>query len=629
MSNLRPGVDNFKFDLVSNCNGYVSSREKTNLDKSFLIRGSKNCYKKISGNVASRPGLKRRGVANDAAQGIKSDYVWYTSLGTVRPMRIVGESTAGGDAKLQAESSIVDGTTPMWYDLMTNLSLTRFVFDSWWDNSIKKDKVLFVKGDTNMHSWSGGIGKVASTTVNTIVLSADAAQQGFIAAGNVLVNGNPYAYTGISSSTLTGVTPDPSAEAADSVVLQTVVTNANTPAATFTNDFLKVAGNQVYVGSYTSRLIYISDVADFTDYVVPTPRIPGSPELLTLDNTGNGIAIRNGKVAISAGLSDWYFVSFSQITVGTTLTEQTIVDKQKVANLSAALAHEFIDTVGDNIIYLAKDNQLRELGSFRNITTDKYPSLSQSVQTEFENEDFTGGHLKAIGDIIYITAPISGRDWMHQTRESLDVNGNIVAERIWQPPQLRNVSRFCVIDGVVFGHSIANPQIYQIWDTDQWHDDSPSNEPLPYDCVMTMSYRNNDRLGNLSSFDKVYAEGYLSPGINLYMNVYMDYQGSSGLQNLTLSSAADVATLFVNLNAPSLGGSSLGDNPLGVGLVTDPTDQELLPKFRSSPGVNPQNCFEYCLEVYSVDLDSRWEIERLGVNPTPTITGQQPVFIRK
>jgi hypothetical protein len=211
----------------------------------------------------------------------------------------------------------------------------------------------------------------------------------------------------------------------------------------------------------------------------------------------------------------------------------------------------------------------------------------------------------------------------------LDVNGNIVAERIWQPPQLRNVSRFCVIDGVVFGHSIANPQIYQIWDTDQWHDDSPSNEPLPYDCVMTMSYRNNDRLGNLSSFDKVYAEGYLSPGINLYMNVYMDYQGSSGLQNLTLSSAADVATLFVNLNAPSLGGSSLGDNPLGVGLVTDPTDQELLPKFRSSPGVNPQNCFEYCLEVYSVDLDSRWEIERLGVNPTPTITGQQPVFIRK
>ena len=104
----------------------------------------------------------------------------------------------------------------------------------------------------------------------------------------LVIGGVLYGYTGgETTTTLTGVIPDPSALVATTVVLQAVVTHDNKPSDTFSNDFIKIINNQVYVGSYTSRLCYISSNTDFTNYTVPSPRLAGSPELLTLDDTLN------------------------------------------------------------------------------------------------------------------------------------------------------------------------------------------------------------------------------------------------------------------------------------------------------------------------------------------------------
>lgn len=630
-------TDNFNFDLEYNFSGYNSSRDKTNITGSFLVRGSKNVYKKLSGTIASRPGLLRRGEIDATSAGVVSSYEWYTSLGATHPLRVANN-------KLQVESNL--SGSYVWYDLLetsalTNpaATLTRFVFDPWWDNTEKKDKLIMVRGDSKLLHWSGGITKVASGTVNTITKSGTTTwgQDGFSNTSGqqkVVIGGVEYTYTGgESSTTLTGVTPDASGIVADSVAVQSVIVETDKPAAGFNNDFIKVIGNRLHCGSYTSRLIYISDDSDFTDFTVPGGgRSPGDPELLTLDNTAKGITVRNGNAHISAGRSDWYEIIYTQITVSTVLTEQTKVDKKPTAFLQAAYSHEMIDTVGNDIVYLSQDQQLRVLGTFRNLFQAKYPCLSQAVYNELENEDFTGGHLRAIGDFIYITAPNNGKDWMHQTRESVDANGNVTAERLWHPPQVRNVSRFAVIDGIVYGHSNANPMIYQIWDTGQWHDDSPSDEPLPYDCYMRMAYRrwgdkSGQRRQGLIAFDKAYFEGYIANGVNLNANVYIDYQGSTSLQNMNINSNNVSAKFFTSNSELSLGTTSLGENPLGDGIISDDSDQELLPKFRAITGVNPADCFEYSLEVYSNDADSRWEILALGVNPT--LQEFSPIFIRK
>lgn len=733
-------TDNFEFQLVGGdkpFKGYVSALDKTVISPDTMIRGSVNVYKTISGTIANRFGLLRRGAADATVGGVRSAFVWNTSLGKVLPLRV----TAAGN--LQVEYNLV------WYTLLSGLTLLDFIFDTWFDGTEQKDRLIMANRDINIKTWSGGItivtgaynavtitygGSVMSFSISTtganidvssvtnIVLKANPgngdtitmtingtavgiqfvsvigatagnvliganvgattmnllgllqhpgtsnanqvafsspnqtligystyassfvlvkggsttwAQDGFYSHYsedlNLIINGVTYAYTGgVNSGVLTGVTPDPTGISFPALAIQAVTLEPTVGiSGFFTIDFLKTIGNQVYVGSYISRLIFISSSSDFRLYTVPTPRAPGDPEELTLDNQGKGISVRLGQPHIFAGDADLYIISFTDTSFGTgsggttspVTVEETQVDKKNLGGLCAPIAHEFIDVVGDDIVYLGQDQQLRVVGTFTDIFGTKYPSLSQDVQKEFTDENFTGGHLKAIGDFIYITAPIGGRDWMLQTRQETDKGGGIIFERFWQPPHLRNISRIVSISGVVFGHSYINPQIYQIWDTNQWHDDSPSNQEISYASIMRLAYDHIEEKGGvrrqgLAFFDKVYHEGYIWDGSLLYGNVYFDYQGASKIQPTIINTIKHPVRLFFNQSDPSLGINQIGGFPLGVGLVPDPSLQEMMKKFRRIVGVIPVNCFEYSLEVYSVDVDARWEISSIGANAT-------------
>lgn len=616
-------TDDFDFDLIDTFEGYVSSKDKTNVSPNVLVEGSLNCYKKINGNISVRAGLKRYGQADATVAGVASSDEWYNSLGRTYPFRVVEPTSAGSNGKLQVMSTIVDGTTPVWYDLQTGLTdtQTRYVFDSYWNDTEKKDRWVWCRGDDNLYWWSGGLSLAAAqATGGSTLTKSDTtttwAQDGFSTSSDktftIYGSATVYTYTGgESTTTLTGITPALPTINANDIIVQSVITETDTPAAGFNVDFIKTIGNQLYCGSYTSRLIYISANDDFTDYVVPSPPITGSPDLLTLDNNGKGISVRQGNAHITAGLSDWYVVTFQEIAVGTDITRQTVVEKQETAALSAALAHEFIDTVGDDIVYLSQDQQLRNYGSFRNINTAKFPSLSQQVHTELQEEEFIGnglvGQVKSIGDFIYITSPVSGKTYLQQTRESLDVAGNIIAERLWHPPQLWNATRMALINDVTYIHSTANPQLYEVWDTGQFHDDSPTDEPVAYDVSMCMAYRQHGRRQGLISFEKVYIEGYILYNSELNLRVRNDYLDPDA-QEIVLSNIAQPPTIFPPVNPITIGGDSVGEVAVGGGEV----DGTVMPKFRVIADVTDKNCFEYQLEIYSNTADSAWEILALG-----------------
>jgi hypothetical protein len=595
----------FEFSLIDDFGGYVSSKDKTNVEEYMFVRGSYNVYKKLSGTISARPGMLRKGAADATAAKVDSEYVWNTSWGAVLPVWV-------SNSKLQVEFNDV------WYDIATSLTKTRYVFDAWWDDTAKKDKLLFVNGTSSLFSWSGGVCAVASGTANTITkldTTKTWQQEGFSQTGSILIDGTTYAYTGgYDTTTLTGVTGDASGLTSGKVAVQTIETEADKPSADFNSDFLKVVNNQVYVGSYTSRVIYISSNTDFTDYTVPATRVAGSPELLTLDATAKGICVRQGNAHIGAGTNYWYVVSFTDVTVGTTLTQSTTVDRKPVSTLSAPLAHEFIDVVGDTIVYLSQDQQVRTFGDYRNLFTPAYPALSQQIFDELQEEDFTGGQLKSIGDFTYITAPNTGKVYLYQVRQSVDKTGNVVSERLWHAPFIWNITRIDEINGVVYGFSNANPQLYQLWNTGQWRDDSPSGEYLPYTCVLAMAYRNHDRRQGLISFDKVYTEGYISQGTNLNLKVRYNYQGSLTTLNAVINNV-DQPTTFQSGSSPfSIGDGSIGDKILGDGLIEGDSDQELLPKFRNISSMALENVFEYQVMIYSDEIDSRWEILALGTN---------------
>ena len=624
---MSKGVDDYEFKIIENFKGYYSSIDPSKAVPNVLVRGSQNVYKTALGTIANRHGKKQFDTVDTTIAGVDGAMVWNTSLGKYYPIRI-------SDDKLQFLSDVVTSGTYVWYDLLTSLTTSRLVADSWWDNTNKKDKLIIVIGNSNTYDWSGGVTIVASGTVNTITKSGTStwAVEGFAPTGTVTIDGVDYTYTGgTTTTTLTG-TSDASLVTAGSVGINKIVTNSNSPASTLTNDFIKTIDNQIYVGSYTSRLIYVSKDSSYTDFTQSTPRIPGDGELITLDAEAKGIGVRDGKAHIFGGTSDLYIIKFNQITVGSTLTEQTLVEKKQLGALSGAYAHEFIDVLGDNIVYLSQDQQLREYGDFANFTNPVPRSLSEEVSTDLANEVFTLGQLKVIasgdrGILIYITAPTAGVTYIYQIRTSIDNNGNLTNERLWYAPFIWGLSRIDVRNGTILGFSNSNPQTYTIWDTNQWHDDSPSAENLAYTSVALFSYQSHGRRQGKLSFDKIYWEGYMPEGTKLYGGVYYDYQGATRLLSPIIHSVIDeseapAASFFTGVTPPSLGDASLGDNPLGgiteiIGLGTQVLrDHDLLPKFRIITGVQITHCYEYALMVYTTSAGDRWELLALGANPT-------------
>jgi hypothetical protein len=612
-------ISNFEFALVggeqASFLGYISASDPTTLSPRAMVRGSKNMYKKLSGTLANRPGLKLRGVADTAIAGVVAAFEWQTSWGQTRVLRVA-------NGKLQFESDMVASGTYQWYDLLSSLTLTRFIFDSWWNNSLKRDVLLMANGSVNTYKWDGGIALFVSAINNTsITLDRDALTNGFATTGTVTINGVDYAYTGISGAVLTGVTGDASAQAVNSVVYSKITTTANLPASTFTLDFLKVINNQVHYGSYTSRLVYVSQNTDYTNVTVPASRVAGDPDIFTGDSCCSGITVQKGDAlkggAVIAGSEgDWYQIIRSNITVGAVLQEQVDVTKTQSADLESPFGHEFIDVVGDTIIFLDKTHQLHQLGFVRSVFAPTYPQLSTDIQTELSEKDPTGGHLRAIGDKIYITMPLSGDVYIYRISQKLDALGNLLAERLWFAPFVWNVSRVAVINGVEYGHSNANPQLYQLWDTNQWHDDSPSGDPLAYESRARFAYQSNGRREGKWAFDKVYIEAYATQNTTLLGNVYFEYQGSSGIDALDITSPLNPATQFSGFlaSSASLGQSSLGGNPLGQDVDVSLNDQDTVPKIRAICGVQESFVYEYGLEVYSANADDRWELLFLGAN---------------
>lgn len=588
-------IKNFDFpNMVTNWGGYFSSFDKTNMAPNLMVLGSQNIYKKLNGNLSVRQGQKRRGSANSTLSACSSSFIWNTSWAATYTLVV-------------SNSTLYVVLNDVWYVLQSGLTKTRYVFDKWWDNTLKKDDCIFVNGTTSIGTWNGAFGTLASTTATTIVLNETVAQDLFTSSGSVVVNGNTYTYSSVATSTLVGVSPTPVAEPVNSGVLQAMTSSS--PIVGFTSDFIKVINNQAYLGSYTSRLIYISSSTDYLNYTIPSPTISGSPELITLDGVGKGIGVRQGTAYVSFGEGSWASITFSDITVGSTLTRKTTVDVKPVAIGQAAYAHEFIDTVGDNIVYLAQDQQIRYLGSANTSFTTVYPSLSQEIATELMAETFTGGSLTAIGEFIYITAPNSGKVYLRQERTRLTNEGIVMAERLWHSPFVWNLTKVDDLNGTTIGFSNANPQIYDLWDTNQWYDDSPSDEQLPYNCILALSYRPTNRRQGLQSFDKNFTEGYLTVGSPITLTINYDSQGNESILSQYVNSIQYPATTF-QTSPNSLGDESLGDESMGTG----GEDENLLVKFKVINQFSLVNCFEYQPIYSSNATNAQWEILAQGTN---------------
>ena len=592
-----------RYNIVSEFKGYVTKQDPTNTDVRHLIAGSFNVVCNDEKKIQARKGYSLLGSASTDRNPIESEFSWNTSSGTEILLR-------GKDKKLQF---LYNDT---WHILASGFATSQFGFpksskSGFWDATEGIDQLMFVAKDSNLYEWSGCITTLASATSNTITKNGTEtwAEARVLATGNkvVIINGTEYTYTGgETTTTLTGVTPDPSGEAVDSVIFQKIVTNSNKPGSGLTNDIIEILGNRVWVGDFTNREIYGSVVDDRTDFsTISTPRVPGEAVILSLDNVPNGFAIQEDKLYISAGKSDWYETSFSLQSTSSAFIEDIQVKKLKNASQQASKEPDLIANIKNAVVFISNEPTLDELGRVENVNTPQSRPLSDPIKPDFDSYDFSGGDIEYFKNQIFITLP----------RESILLIYDVV-NGWWQPPQKISIGKLSVYNNQLIGHSNLVEESYVLFE------DSTSDNGGVINIQAVFAYNNSGERTLMKGFDEYFTEGYISGNTKLTLTIEYDYEGSEGKKQFIIDGSDNQIT-FGNTAQAGLGSLPLGAGPLGS--TTESTSD--MKKFRVCHTMPQLDYYEMRAIYSTTDDDAQFEI--LAHGPQESIAQNQNNAITK
>jgi len=594
-----------QFSTIQNFSGYVTKPDKTNTSARYLVDGSQNVLINDSEIVSVRGGYELDGASSSATTGIESAYDWRTSGTSTSELT---HHLRSYDDELEWRYVDSDGNVT-WTKLKDGWTNVDFDFTSFWDNSESIDKLLFVVGDSNIYEWSGAYTTIASATSNTITKNGSTtwANERFLTSGTrkVVINGTEYTYTGgESTTTLTGVTPDPSGEAADSLAFQAVRTNSNTPASGFNNDSIETLDNHVFVGSETNQLMYMSANDDFTDFTFSSPRLPSEGASFRLDSTVTGMKPQERFMYVTGGDRDWYEIGFDQLEVGSALAETVLVNKLKTGTNQAAEGRDLIATAKNAVVFVTKEPSLDELGRLENIETPQSRVLSDPIKPDFNATDFSGGHTIYYRNQQFISAPNENKVFIYD-----------YSRGYWQPPQTMGISKFSVIGGELYGHSNGSPETYKLFT-------GTSDNDASFIATAKFAYRNFGERAMLKRFKDYYVEGYIADNTQLDVLYDFELDGTTASIQRTINGADSDLIFGTSGVTASLGTAPLGTEPLG-GQVASSTN----PKFRVIHTLTQQQFYELQVTFTTDQQDPSWSI--LSHGPNVLLSESQGVKIKK
>lgn len=599
-----------EFELTKNFKGYREKTEETNLGEifsvedsagvvrsvraGFLVKGSQNVLFNDGERIAIRKGYTLDGDASTSLNPIEGSFEWDTHRGVQIPLR-------SEDDELQFRN--VDSSGNITWNNIQESGATAFTdvsfnFATVWDATEGQDFLLFVNGTSNLYDWSGGITTFASATSNSITKEGTTswAEEGFLIAGTrrVIIEGTAYAYTGgESTTTLTGVTPDPTVagHTAGKLVHQQIRINANQPSSSFNADLIEVIKNQVYLGATDNRTVFVSKNTSFTDYTFSSPRLPGEGALLTLDGASTALIPLDEEMVLSAGKDQFYEVIF---TLSDDLTKEKLeIKRLKTTAQEGAISQGAVSKIKNNVVFINNEPTLDTLGRIENIDTNQSKPLSDPVKGLFDRLDFTNVHVKYFKNNIYVAVPA----------ESLVLIYNL-EKSFWEAPQVLPIRRLAIIDGELYGHSNAVPETYRLLT-------GTNDNTNPINAVARFGYQNFERRDWQKSFDEFFTEGFISSNTELTLNLRYEFEGAERIQDFTIS-GNDSAIIVNPRQAQSLGKTSLGKRNLGGSLET--ITDIVQPKFRVIHGTIKTDFYEFQVEYSSNEVDFEWEIIAFGGN---------------
>ena len=656
--------------ITDKIGSYHNKRDKSKLPAGVLVDGSKNVVSTDGDLITVRKGYTILGASSSATTRIEGSFEWDTSSGTQRALRSYDD-----------ELEVLIGTT--WTRILDGWTAVDFQFAVYWDTNEAEDILLFVNGDNNIYSWSGGLAVISSVgatiatdtiafvdsnpdtitdsgdgfvtagfmagdvititgstsnngtyTIATVVAgtitliggdsltgeiagddvvisvhtitktgTATWAEARFIADGSdydkiVTINGTDYTYTGgESTTTLTGITPDPTGEAVASNVIQKPTTTSNKPASSdFQNDSIAVLNNQVWVGSTKHSTVYSSKVNNFDDFSYSSPRLVGEGIEFNLDAPFVGFQVQENVMYISAGKSQWYQIAKELSSDNT--AEEVVVKRLKSGTDQGALSQSAIGTIKNSIVFLSNETTLDTLGRVESIDTPEVKPISDPIKVDFDYYTWTNAHLKYYKNNLYICVPANDVLLVYN-----------IEKRFWEAPWTLPAGRLAIINDELCLHSDASPETYKLFD-------GYKDNGNPVNCIARFSYQNFGIRPSEKSFNEWYNEGYIQTNTTLTGTLYYDYRGVEGVKYATLEGTDSKV-----LSQPGPGG--IGKSGLGKDNFAGGSDQDDLRKFRWINEESELPFYEMLVEYSTNEADYRWSILAFGpdVNYSDTDNG--------
>jgi len=439
----------------------------------------------------------------------------------------------------------------------------------------------------------------------------------------VVINGTTYGYTGgVDTNTLTGVTPDPTGEAVGSIVQQGVIITPNSAmtsiTATFENGIIGTMNNQIFLGSLTSSVMWLSKVNDYKDYSSSSTRQIGEGGSLILDQNLVAFIVQGSQDAptmwVSAGKDIWYQITFTDLVSVVGPSGQTLgAIPIKSGRQQGAQSQAMVSNMKNNVICVSNEPTIDLMGLMENFFTQiQTQNISDPIKLDVDIYDYTNGSIFYYKNFIFVAIPEEGLVLQY----NLDTGA-------WQAPQSLPISRFYIVDGELYGHSYQTSESYKLF-TGYADRVYPGFSGHPIQAIWKFSYQNYGMRHWRKSADYLYVEGYINENTTLTAQITYELDGCATVKTFEID-GDDAQIVCLVPSTGGLGKMPLGKQKLGGGATT--SIQGLPPKVRVEKSFNNTDFFECSVSFEVFGTDNRFELLAFGLNARPST--QEPISIRQ
>lgn len=476
------------------------------------------------------------------------------------------------------------------------------------DEGTKINRLVFCNGYQNVSYWNGATATYVSPTANTIVCD-DLALQGFTATGSLLINGVTYAYTGISSNTFTGVTPDPTAGSLIAGMGVAQLPDTSTYSSLAKGNILCTSQAKLFISGETQNesKVHYSKTGDVLDFTI-TAGLGGGG---TFDVIEKGGAITymepKGQDTVIIHKTD-SIVAYKRSTDGTNAIEN--FETLAYGADSGAVGIKAGTVLNRDSYFCTGKEGLKLLSKAIDDSSLNVNSITDAILPSLENYNFSDAAViyyprkRAIYLACKSSSSVSGNDKVIVYYTKRGPNGNYIGDL-----SIHNLS---VADWFIY-----NSNLYYVSSIDQnayvmYSRRSDRGTGINHKWVSKEF--TNDEPGRGKEFNTMYIDGFIGDRTKIKITILYGILGTGGEKSQILSwNDTDYVS---SQKISALGTDILGTLSLGASSI------EITDSYSFSAPIHfdvlKSNRYKVKIEtIYDddTDVESYWAVSNIGFNP--------------